>query len=271
MTMIELLAGSRGTPPPAAFIVFGVAITIAILITKQKHRSMVLRCEEIAQRLKGQHSDGGLFATHQIRFKALECWHELDLQDGKHPHTHLRVTLPGTVGGWLKINPNSLGQFFVNLFEGPRFRTGDETFDDAFVVRSWPEHIPRTLFGAGRKSQAMAAILRLPSSRFSIQVSGSTLEIRVSSLGDGPDLALVMARTSEDLIRLLFDRPADAGIQWIESRERMSGLCPICTTALREPLVRCPRCRSPHHRECWDYLGRCATYGCEPVAGRRSA
>lgn len=28
-------------------------------------------------------------------------------------------------------------------------------------------------------------------------------------------------------------------------------------------------CASPHHRECWDYLGRCAVYACEP--GRRSA
>jgi hypothetical protein len=34
---------------------------------------------------------------------------------------------------------------------------------------------------------------------------------------------------------------------------------------MSEGVVVCRRCRTPHHLECWRYVGRCTTYGC---AGR---
>ena len=99
------------------------------------------------------------------------------------------------------------------------------------------------------------------------------LDLRIRERIDDVSVGLAMVRTAEDFVRLLFDLDvvADPGIQWGESRERMTGRCPICTTVLREPLVRCGRCQSPHHQECWEYLGRCATYGCDPKPGRRVA
>lgn len=42
--------------------------------------------------------------------------------------------------------------------------------------------------------------------------------------------------------------------------------CPVC----RQPLAGgpdtthiCPQCSTPHHLECWVWIGGCATYGCE--------
>jgi hypothetical protein len=41
--------------------------------------------------------------------------------------------------------------------------------------------------------------------------------------------------------------------------------CPICQTAIgpSEDVLVCPACDQVHHRECWDDVGGCATYGCE--------
>jgi Protein of unknown function (DUF2752)/Prokaryotic RING finger family 1 len=41
--------------------------------------------------------------------------------------------------------------------------------------------------------------------------------------------------------------------------------CPICQTAIgpSEGVLVCPACDQVHHRECWDDVGGCATYGCE--------
>lgn len=41
--------------------------------------------------------------------------------------------------------------------------------------------------------------------------------------------------------------------------------CPICqtTVGLGEPVMVCPLCEQVHHRECWNDVGGCATYGCE--------
>ena len=38
--------------------------------------------------------------------------------------------------------------------------------------------------------------------------------------------------------------------------------CLVCGEGLLIDLVYCRRCKTPHHRECWDYSGGCSTYGC---------
>ena len=39
--------------------------------------------------------------------------------------------------------------------------------------------------------------------------------------------------------------------------------CPVCATNVDFDAVVCPRCSSPHHRECWEYVGGCAIFGCD--------
>jgi len=44
--------------------------------------------------------------------------------------------------------------------------------------------------------------------------------------------------------------------------------CPVCASPVGDADVHvCPRCDTPHHRECWDYVGGCALFGCEPSKG----
>lgn len=38
--------------------------------------------------------------------------------------------------------------------------------------------------------------------------------------------------------------------------------CLVCGEGLMQDLVYCRRCKTPHHRECWEYSGGCSTYGC---------
>lgn len=40
------------------------------------------------------------------------------------------------------------------------------------------------------------------------------------------------------------------------------GLCPVCRSSAADADVRCPDCHTRHHRECWEYNGGCAKYGC---------
>ena len=43
------------------------------------------------------------------------------------------------------------------------------------------------------------------------------------------------------------------------------GICAICQSAIGpgEAVLVCPNCDQVHHRECWNEVGGCATYGCE--------
>ncbi|MCI0340779.1 MAG: hypothetical protein L0216_06450 [Planctomycetales bacterium] len=44
-------------------------------------------------------------------------------------------------------------------------------------------------------------------------------------------------------------------------------VCAVCVTEIPGPARHfCPECGAPHHRDCWDWAGRCGTFGCEAKA-----
>jgi hypothetical protein len=38
--------------------------------------------------------------------------------------------------------------------------------------------------------------------------------------------------------------------------------CLVCGDLVVKQKVQCLRCRTAHHRECWDYIGHCSVFGC---------
>ena len=44
--------------------------------------------------------------------------------------------------------------------------------------------------------------------------------------------------------------------------------CRVCGGELRDRLVRCLSCDTPHHEECWRFNRRCSTYGCGDTRAR---
>jgi hypothetical protein len=56
-----------------------------------------------------------------------------------------------------------------------------------------------------------------------------------------------------------------AGIEFLHSDEAQiidDAQCSICYEPLADGVVFCVRCKTPHHRDCWEYSGGCSTYGC---------
>ena len=54
--------------------------------------------------------------------------------------------------------------------------------------------------------------------------------------------------------------------------EKSTGcLCPVCGTSIESNPFYCARCETPHHQDCWEYLGGCAVFGCEPGSERLPA
>jgi hypothetical protein len=72
-------------------------------------------------------------------------------------------------------------------------------------------------------------------------------------------------RTFAELSMELFDlvslgRPA--GIELLAGQANEIILCQICGEEIIDNAVECRRCQTPHHHDCWEYFGRCSTYGC---------
>lgn len=47
--------------------------------------------------------------------------------------------------------------------------------------------------------------------------------------------------------------------------ENISGHCPVCRSTISTGRTLCPSCETPHHKECWEYNGKCAIFGCKPI------
>jgi hypothetical protein len=43
------------------------------------------------------------------------------------------------------------------------------------------------------------------------------------------------------------------------------GICQVCGEGMTSRVVTCARCRTPHHAECWAYVGLCSTFGCREI------
>lgn len=52
------------------------------------------------------------------------------------------------------------------------------------------------------------------------------------------------------------------GLEADKLRRRPDGRCLVCRDPLTADRVECRSCRTPHHRDCWDYVGSCSIYGC---------
>lgn len=60
----------------------------------------------------------------------------------------------------------------------------------------------------------------------------------------------------------------DAAVQVTEVADTLAenALCQICGSSLATgDVVRCRSCRTPHHESCWQYTGKCSTFGCGSV------
>lgn len=116
---------------------------------------------------------------------------------------------------------------------------------------------------------------------------------QLKSLKNGPDLKVTIQRGEmfvsksgylkdyhilDDFLRLsleLFDQLMlvySEGIDFVTSEEAIvctDVKCPICSEQISQEMVVCPRCKTPHCLDCWEYNGQCATYACQETRFQR--
>jgi len=59
--------------------------------------------------------------------------------------------------------------------------------------------------------------------------------------------------------------PPEAGV---DDEATDAPVCKVCGEPVGEgPVVVCTACRTPHHRDCWEFVGGCSIYGCNSRLG----
>jgi hypothetical protein len=261
-----MLAGSEG-----GHLVFLLALIVGFVVVSavmSSRRETAERLQQAANRIGAGFEQGGAFKLPTLTVQVRDNAGRLTFAEGKEAHTLLALGVPEYRGGSLSINPET----FVGLFWVDDLRIGDRRFDEDFVVQAHPPELASWIFAPQRRAEVIATIRRL--TRYggvSIQIRAGSLEVRVDSCLKDEAALRSLLQTASELIGYMLTAPGDSGIVWGESLERLTGSCPVCSAPLGAPIRRCERCQAPHHAECFEYLGRCAIFGCEPQPRRRAA
>jgi hypothetical protein len=150
-------------------------------------------------------------------------------------------------------------------------RVGDKEFDRAFIVQANdPEMAIEFLCPAVRWSIANLQRLAPPGGML-ISINPERMLVQVDrNLGLNAESLAMVVRESlivHDGLRVGVASRMSQGVS-IVSVGPVAGddngppICKVCGEPIAPPSVLCTTCRTPHHRDCWEFVGACSIYGC---------
>ncbi|HVE38894.1 MAG TPA: RING finger protein [Planctomycetota bacterium] len=272
MTSFVNVLASRSDASPVVFIIVIVVVIIAIGSSIARKNQMLAALQRVASQVGGVIDQGGVFSRTGLRFSIGGRNARIEVHAGSKnnpAYTRVSVDLRGRSPGTLHILPEGVGQSFLKMFGAQDLEIGDAAFDASFVIKATPESLARDLFGPERRRSVIRAVHRIQNlgdPRINLDVGHLSVQVRAYVAEEAGLMLLV--KTAEEFVGFLLGTPDTPGIQLGEVRVLTGGECPVCGTAMSDQLVRCEVCQTPHHSECWNYMGRCSTYGCR---GKRAA
>jgi len=254
----------------AAVLVLGISLALILVFASSFH-SRATRWNDafahVARQFRGAYSGGGWFSEPSVRLMYGTAHARLSSYSlGRSGKSVVQMVIeqrevrcrcemlsrPSTV----TLVPSLAGLTEVELDWGSQFarwQVAAADYDEArhFMTdavrlaldRIWLHPLPRD-----------AAVSLLP---------GWVVVRKVWDSPRATDLAqfVELCCTLNDQVQLA----AAAGIEFLTSDEAQvidDALCCVCCEALTQEVVFCVRCKTPHHRDCWEYSGGCSTYGC---------
>jgi len=263
--------GEGGVILVGAILVAIIVLVFCVFKDRERRKNL----EAVASRFQGNIIPS-FWSGDRVEFIVDGADAELTYHQGnrnRSPFTRLRIrrSPPGS----LRVVPEGVFESLRKIFGEQDIQVGDPRFDAAYLVQGSPEHWVRQLLDPEvRRRITMLASL-----------GDSFLGRRAVSLEAGPaGVTITCGRNFTDSSGRLnaflehalavFGRiqgPLTEGVKVLSADEHAHrGECPVCANPLDGATRRCDSCATPHHRECWDYFGGCAIYGCARRGGRRT-
>jgi hypothetical protein len=152
-------------------------------------------------------------------------------------------------------------------------RVGDAEFDRAFVVQANDPEMARdfltlpvrwALNGLLKLAPPGGMLLSINPERMLVQVD-KNLGLAVDSLASGVKEALII----HDGLQSGVASRLGAGVSIVDvgptnAEDAGPPICKVCGDPISgNPKVFCSICRTPHHRDCWEFIGSCSVFGCK--------
>ena len=246
-----------------------IAFATVILVTQiQASRRIRSAYRQVARNYQGTMAGSSPFEFPNIRFQYHNTFVWLTVQgtSGRHRtyYTLLQMIWPDK-GFRLEVYPEGLMQRVGKLMGMEDVEIGSSVFDHEYVITGSDVRSLRDFLTP--PVQDRIDRLRKVSDLDGIYISASGGRLLIKKPGYIRDYALLTRFVSLSLD--LFDQAMQAsneGIDFVPAADSAppveDPVCQICGEEIKVAAVLCRACKTPHHRDCWEYYGACSTFGC---------
>lgn len=150
-------------------------------------------------------------------------------------------------------------------------RVGDPDFDRGFVVQANDIDMAQGFLSPLVRG-AIGRLLRLaPPSGMLVSINPERLLVQVdrnlAPQGDALLVAVNEALTIHDGLQHGVSSRLNQGIAIVAAgpsslEDAGPPICKVCGDQIGPASVLCVVCKTPHHRDCWEFVGSCSIYGC---------
>lgn len=287
-----LSSRSRSWAPEEYLIGYGAFLAVALCITGWPlYLVSVLHgpLEELRRKYSGQLVKAGMtfpfpVMTYDVgkitaRFEArVEAFrHQQAMLVCRYELSHLTPVSPGPV--WLKVFPETMWHSLAKLFGMQDLRIGHPDFDQKLVVQSAPVEAFNPLLAEGLREHLVRLYRMSPNLHlFQVTYQDGKLTIQRSlELSRYAPWAADVVRQLDSVAWNLLDALSPDRISAYAGSVEIVGMgpateasvCLICAQPIADPTqMSCTTCETPHHKDCWEYNGRCALFGCGGARAR---
>ena len=229
----------------------------------------------VAELYDGQSHNRQLFESPKVSFHhqgsrvLLSIYESSD--DVPKFYTQLTFTVPQGWSNRLELFPQRFAESDVKYLNVDDIRIGDAEFDPRYVIKSNDEKFAREFLDA-RTRQAVEDLRNLlRNDKILISLNGSRLLVRKHSiLWEFSDLTALAELSFRIHDRIVLFAQRESGIEIMEEApeggpegETDSPVCQVCGFPIEKPVrIFCRRCRTPHHKDCWEFNQQCSTFAC---------
>jgi hypothetical protein len=255
----------------AAFFVLSILLfvmlgTVGERMYGRRRRRRLFR--DLAKHFKGAYDAGGLFSRPALRLRYGETWAVVTQSHAGGPFfgrsLQVRIAWP---------HPNVRCEIIATpeprLLRGLRhawllIEMDGTDFGERYIVTGAEESVVRPLLTDGVQWQIDRLRKLVPDERLYVLIRDGQLIVQRpwQNLRLEPTVAFIQMALE------LFDQcmlARASGIEFLNTDEAQSLdriECKVCGESIASDLVFCRRCKTPHHQECWQYVGVCSVYGC---------
>jgi Prokaryotic RING finger family 1/Protein of unknown function (DUF3137) len=156
-------------------------------------------------------------------------------------------------------------------------RIGDPEFDRSFVVQANDAEMARDFLNLSMRRTVSALERGVHAGGMLVSINPERILVQIDrNLAVSSDALAWMVREAlilhDGLLEGVVQR-IDQGIAIVDSAttwEEDTGppTCKVCGEPVADlDVIACSVCNTPHHRDCWEYVGGCSIYGCNGKVG----